>query len=297
MSAEDYTAESYKEFEDALAEAKKVYADENATQEQIDTAAENLKNARQGLKEVEKTPVCDKNTIRILIVDEADNKVTEEISFKVGTSTQKSRNGLIEYAISTADSGLQTITVTLNGESVLIGEKTYVIEPKQHEFTLEEYAGDIYISAIDGEELNGTKEVKFVLKEQGGQSVDKDVAIVVQPVDIEAKLGTTALFTVETEGEVVSYQWQYKNATSTKWYNSSMAGADTASLEVAVINSRDGQQYRCIVTGAEGTQVISEVATISVKKNEVSIIAQPKDFEGQLGETATFTVETEGEVV
>lgn len=171
--SDNYTKESYQNFEKALSEAKSVFADEEATQEQVDEATENLKKARENLKEAEKVPVCDKSTIRVRILDESGNVVTTAVPFKVGYSTQNSRNGVIEYTISTADMGTEEIVISLKDGSVVIGEKTYVVEPEYHTFTLREVAGDVYLSAIDGETLENTKEVKFVLKEKEEEVVDK----------------------------------------------------------------------------------------------------------------------------
>lgn len=168
--ASDYTADSYAVFEAALAEARRVNADKNATQDQVDEAALNLKSAREGLIPVEKPAVCDKYTIRIQVVDEYGNKVTDSVPFTFAFGnypiTQYSSNGVVEYALSTADYGTQTITVSLKDGSVVIGEKEYVVEPLQHEFTIQSGSTDVLISAIDGETLEGTKELKFVLKEK-----------------------------------------------------------------------------------------------------------------------------------
>jgi len=121
--------------------------------------------------------------------------------------------------------------------------------------------------------------------------------ILTNPADCKEKVGDNAEFTVEAQGEGLSYQWQYQNATSNKWFNSSMAGADTATVSVPVTNLRDGQKYRCIVTDAKGNELISEAAVMSVLKSEVVITTQPEDFEGAVGDMATFTVKAEGEIV
>lgn len=162
----DYTKESFKKLTDALEVAKAVYEDEEATQKQIDDAAEALEEARLALVEAEKIPVCEENYIRIQIVDEQGNPVKDKIKFS-GTYPLTSSNGVVEYNISGADSGLSQIVVSYNEEEIVLNGKTYVVTPKSHTFTLEEYAGDVFITKINGETLDGTKEVKFVLKEKG----------------------------------------------------------------------------------------------------------------------------------
>lgn len=49
----DYTAETWKVFQDALSAAGAVYTDPNATQAEVDTALQNLENAVNGLKPVQ----------------------------------------------------------------------------------------------------------------------------------------------------------------------------------------------------------------------------------------------------
>lgn len=167
--ADDYTAESYEAFSNALAEARRVYHDENATQEQVNEAANNLKAAREGLIEIEKPALCDKYTIRIQVVDSDGNKLTDRIPFTIALDgykrTQYSYNGVIEYAMSTADYGTQKITVAPQDETIIIGEKEYTADPAWHEFAVQSTSSDVIIVEIDGEALSGTKEVRFVLKE------------------------------------------------------------------------------------------------------------------------------------
>lgn len=88
--------------------------------------------------------------------------------------------------------------------------------------------------------------------------------ITTQPKDANSAVGSTASFSVQANGSNLTYQWQYSNAASAKWYNSSMSGADTDTLNVLVTKARNGQKYRCIITDDEGRVVISEAGTIIV---------------------------------
>jgi len=117
------------------------------------------------------------------------------------------------------------------------------------------------------------------------------ITIVEQPEDYEGPAGEYALFTVEAEGEGLTYQWQvYKSGA---WKNTSMPGNTTDALEVEILTSRDGMQFRCVVKDANGNQEITETATLSVLP--FSITSEPEDYEGPVGEKATFKVETDGE--
>lgn len=58
------------------------------------------------------------------------------------------------------------ITVSLKNESVVINGKEYYAEPASHEFTLSSSSLGVVITTVDGEVLEDTREVKFVLKEK-----------------------------------------------------------------------------------------------------------------------------------
>ena len=112
---------------------------------------------------------------------------------------------------------------------------------------------------------------RCVVTNGDGEQLISETAVVtmqkpikVQPVSVEAVKGTTAEFTVETSWENVTYQWEYCNANSNKWRTSSMEGNDTATIKVPAGSWRNGQKYRCVITGADGRSVTSEAATLTV---------------------------------
>ena len=120
--------------------------------------------------------------------------------------------------------------------------------------------------------------------------------ITTQPKDQTATVGENVVFTVEATGEGLTYQWQYSTS-GTYWFNSSMSGSDTNSLTVQAITKRNGQQYRCIVTDANGNMLTSDPATLTVKAAAAAfkITTQPKDQTAAVGETVVFAVEATGE--
>ena len=118
------------------------------------------------------------------------------------------------------------------------------------------------------------------------------VNIVADPEDAEVKEGDTAVFTVEAEGEELTYQWQWSTDGST-WRNCTGTGYDTSSFSFVMKKSFDSRQYRCRVKS--GTEIAySEAATV-ILKDAITIISNPEDTEVESGETVTFTVEAEGE--
>lgn len=102
-------------------------------------------------------------------------------------------------------------------------------------------------------------------------------------------------FSIETNRENVTYQWQFSNTQGRTWANSGAAGNDTANLSVQLLAYRDGQQYRCVATDAEGNTLISEPAVMRLEKHEIVLIRQPADVQGKPNETAVFSVAAMGE--
>ena len=117
-----------------------------------------------------------------------------------------------------------------------------------------------------------------------------------QPEDYTGSVGETARFTVQASGTGLTYQWQYCNVSSNIWRDSSMPGSGTETIRVPITNSRDGQKYRCVVTGENGGSVISRVVylTVGIAEGAPEITVQPEDFTGAAGETAQFTVQASG---
>ena len=120
------------------------------------------------------------------------------------------------------------------------------------------------------------------------------LAITGQPTDYTGPIGDVARFTVEAQGQDLTYQWQYKSLKDGKWYNTKADGYNTPTLEIGVIVSRDGMQFRCKVADVRGKTAISAPATLHAGA-ALTITVQPEDFTGPIGSTASFTVEAQGE--
>ena len=87
--------------------------------------------------------------------------------------------------------------------------------------------------------------------------------ILEHPVDQYGKEGSTAVFKVVAQGEGLTYLWQYRsNANNVNWYNSTFAGYNTDTQPVEIKSHRNGNQYRCVITDADGNVVTSNPATI-----------------------------------
>ncbi|MBR4863796.1 MAG: hypothetical protein IKU07_04405 [Oscillospiraceae bacterium] len=120
----------------------------------------------------------------------------------------------------------------------------------------------------------------------------EEKGIVAQPENVTANSGESVQFSVETVGEVVSYKWEYRKIY--KWFDTNMEGYNTDTLTVPVNGARNGYAYRCIVTYADGTEIISEIAQLTVNSTIV-ITSHPNNQLVTLGCKGQFTAAAEGD--
>ena len=117
-------------------------------------------------------------------------------------------------------------------------------------------------------------------------------AIVKQPEAVTTDSGNSVQFSVEATGDVVSYKWEYRKVY--KWFSTSMTGYNTDTLTVPATGQRNGYDYRCTVTFADGTVIVSEPAELTVK-TYMDITYHPNDQTVVLGYKGQFTAAAEGE--
>ena len=117
--------------------------------------------------------------------------------------------------------------------------------------------------------------------------------ITTQPSNKSAAPGATVTFTVAASN-ATSYQWQFRPSSADGWSNSSASSAKTASFTVTAESYRNGYQYRCKVSNANGT-VYSNAATLTVTSDgKPTITTQPSNKSAAIGATVTFTVAASG---
>ena len=100
---------------------------------------------------------------------------------------------------------------------------------------------------------------RYTCSRCGDTYTDYDAfCITTQPLDAYAAKGKIATFTVVAE-DAVSYQWQRIKQGATKWTN--ITGATEASYCVTV-STATIIPYRCVLTDAQGNQIITDEVTI-----------------------------------
>ena len=125
------------------------------------------------------------------------------------------------------------------------------------------------------------------------------ITIVTEPSDIRAKLGSTGTAAVEAEtntGAAMTYQWYFMPKNGAEWKASGFAGNKTAEITVPVAATRIGQQYKCVITTSDGG--VAETVPVKVAEplpTEITIVSQPMDLYGAIGENASATVEASGD--
>ena len=125
-------------------------------------------------------------------------------------------------------------------------------------------------------------------------AVGVPLAIVVQPKNVTANVGETAIFHVEATGMGLKYQWQWRKNSTSAWAATTVSGNKTATIRVPVTAARNGYRYRCVITDASGTRLVSN-GVILTAKAELAITGQPKNVSANVGETAIFEVVASGE--
>lgn len=120
------------------------------------------------------------------------------------------------------------------------------------------------------------------------------VAIYNQPSPVTAAAGSTAVFRITATGLVRSYQWEYRTSADGSWANATASGNKTRTLKVPATIARNGYQYRCKVTGTDGTVKYSNAAKLTV--TGAAITGQPKNVTASAGSTAVFSVTVTGTV-
>ncbi|MCI7657175.1 MAG: S-layer homology domain-containing protein [Clostridia bacterium] len=124
-------------------------------------------------------------------------------------------------------------------------------------------------------------------------SETKNMTVITQhPENQRVNDGSSATFTISADGDNLTYQWQQSTGNEGSWTN--INGANLSSYTTGTTTmDMSGYQYRCIVTGADGS-VTSHAATLTVEAIPVAEVKLNKNnitlTVGDI-ETLTATVE------
>ncbi len=124
-------------------------------------------------------------------------------------------------------------------------------------------------------------------------TVNPGITITAQPENQSVTEGAKATFSVAATGSNLSYQWQFRKSDTGSWVNSGMTGSKTNSITVQGTATRNGYQYRCVITDGNGKKLTSNGATLTVTPALV-ITGQPASQSVRAGSYAAFSVTVEG---
>jgi hypothetical protein len=116
--------------------------------------------------------------------------------------------------------------------------------------------------------------------------------IVIEPNDITTCVGTDAIFSVETIGDPLTYQWQVSSDGGANFTN--IPGA--TGYEYTVSNATaalTGNKYRAVISSCSTTPTVSNAATLTVS-NLATISTQPTNVNACRGGNATISVVATG---
>jgi hypothetical protein len=108
--------------------------------------------------------------------------------------------------------------------------------------------------------------------------------ILTQPENVSVCNGATADFSVQAQGQNLSYQWQKDGLDIT--------GATNNTLQINNASTSDEAVYTCIINGDFGT-IQTNQAQLQIT-TQTSISSQPNSISVNEGDTAVFTVVAEG---
>ena len=114
-----------------------------------------------------------------------------------------------------------------------------------------------------------------------------DITIVAQPADVRnAVLGQLYYFSVEAQGENLTYRWERSTDGGETWQSSWNQGYNTATLAVRMNANRDGDLYRCCITSGQ--------KVVDLQDASAKLVSQSGNVYVTANKMATFTVEAEG---
>lgn len=133
--ADKYTEESVKALEAAVAEAEKVVADENATQESVDAAKTAVEEATKGLTEKPAVPEADKTALKAVLADAAQKLAGADAYTEESVKALKDAVDLAQNVFDNSDASQTEVEAAVTAVRDAI-EKLQEKPPVQKEFTI-----------------------------------------------------------------------------------------------------------------------------------------------------------------
>ena len=146
---------------------------------------------------------------------------------------------------------------------------------------------------------NGWK-VRCVITDSFGKTLATDQAAIhvkggllirKQPVSVICRAGDDAAFSIDAEGNGLSYRWQYQGRSSSTWTD--FVNGSGPKLIKKTSSGWNGWKVRCIVKDAGGNSVISKTVSITIAE-KLTVTKQPEAVTAVSGDQAIWTVKASG---
>ena len=121
--------------------------------------------------------------------------------------------------------------------------------------------------------------------------IDGTLIITKQPEDQYNLIGEKAVFSVEVNNEVKSYQWYFSKNNGSTWSQCAYTGGKTNQLSFDVVYQY-GYMFYCGITDTDGNYVETDIVTLFEKESVIQ--EMPVGASVQSGEPVSFTVKAEG---
>ena len=125
----------------------------------------------------------------------------------------------------------------------------------------------------------------------GSGTVVKAPTITTPPTNQSVTVGQTASFTVEANGDSLSYQWQQSADNGTNWNNISGATSNSYTTDAATLEMNN-YQYQCVVSNSAGS-VTSNAATLTVTQPVTGVTLDQTELSLYTGESKPLTAKVE----
>ena len=236
------------------------------------------------------------NTVSLRMLEEAES---DPLTVKTQPKTQESNAGGVILFSAAATGGKEPYTYQWQyTNDNLAAYKNFTTSDSSW---ASGYTGPTLRVEVSESDFTYHYQYQCVITDANGDSVTTEPACVkkaftikTQPENVIGAVGDTVSFTIKAEGgtEPYTYQWQ-QSYYGSGWSN--MTGKTKSTLSFTVSDSRefdDEYCYRCIVTDAAGTSLISN--TVRVETGELKITRHPATQDATLGTKVQLTVAVSG---
>lgn len=168
-------------------------------------------------------------------------------------------------------------------------------DPEDEESWLSQFTADGSFVSVDCQ-IAGLGQIEAVQQIYVAHLADvipeEPIVITKQPEDVTIQLGKEANFSIEAEGEDLTYTWYYKLDGKTV-FRVWKGHTDASITSYKPTEDKNGMQVYCIVSDSAGKTVMSDTVTLTFLENPIK--QHPSDVSIVAGNSATFSISAVGE--